>query len=435
MTVNFDPVPQLAWTAPPAGPAGAFGPVAALLHACTGGEPLRRPRLVAFGADHGVSALDVSAHPDWVTQERLAALAGGRGSLAAAADAAGTGVRAVDLTPGAGFPAAGRIDIEDAMDADLLDRALTAGKDAADAEVDAGADLLIGTVLSVSASTPAAVLAASITGMEPVDTTSRGSGIDDAAWIRKAAAVRDALFRASRAGAGVTTLLRVAGGPDIAALTAFLAQAAVRRTPVLVDDVISTACAVLAHRLAPGADAYVISAGAADERSQPRLLEVLGREPLASWSLRAGGGRGALMMVPVLRSALLLVPTEPSDPSVPEEDPAAVAADLTDSDEQLAPVTAADGSEAAGQGPDSGTAVTATDDLHADAPDETDTAPTDGGDATDGTDAGTAGGTGGEDSPEELPGVAGPRYPQPAPGLDGEERMPQAIDSWDSALL
>jgi nicotinate-nucleotide--dimethylbenzimidazole phosphoribosyltransferase len=199
--------------------------------------------------------------------------------------------------------AAHRIDTEDAMADDELLAAVRTGMLIADAEIDSGADLLIGATCAVGVSTPVAVLTAALTGMEPVDATSRGSGIDDAAWIRKAAAVRDALFRVRRGDPDVLGMLRVGGGPDLAALTGFIAQAAIRRTPVLIHDMPSTVAAVLAHRLAPGADSYLLVTSLAPDRGHRRLLDLLGRDPLTDWSLTGHSGIGALLVLPSLCAA------------------------------------------------------------------------------------------------------------------------------------
>ena len=193
------------------------------------------------------------------------------GLTATLAAVTGVGVRVVQAGP-----RSGRIDIEDALDDDQLEAAIATGRQIADAEVDEGADLLIGAVCGVGVSTPVSVLVAVLTGMEPVDATTRGSGIDDAAWITKAAAVRDALFRVRKAGSDVLTLLRTGGGADLAALTGFIAQAAIRRTPVLIHDLPSTVCGVLAHRIAPGADSYLLASSLSPERGHRRLLEILG---------------------------------------------------------------------------------------------------------------------------------------------------------------
>ena len=105
----------------------------------------------------------------------------------------------------------------------------------------------------------AAVLIAALTGIEPVAVVGRGTGIDDRAWMRKTAAIRDALRRARKVIDDPEALLRTSGGADIAALAGFLAQAAVRRTPVLLDGVVVGAIGVSTGT--PGQDEEVARAG------------------------------------------------------------------------------------------------------------------------------------------------------------------------------
>lgn len=327
MSLDLPPVPPLDAQAAadaaavrqylPVGALGLWGSVIDLLAAAAGSAdgPLapRRPQLVVFAADHDIAQIGVSAAVSGETGRRAAALAGGSGLAAALADAAGVGVKVIDVgmteasdvVPDRAEPArpAHRIDTEDAMDEAELTAAIETGRRVADAEVDSGADLLIGAVCGVGVSTPVAALTAALTGMEPVDATSRGSGIDDAAWIRKAAAVRDALFRIRRGDLDVRSMLRIGGGPDLAALTGFIVQAAIRRTPVMIHDMPSTVAAVLAHRLAPGADSYLLTTSLAPDRGHRRLLDLLGREPLTDWSITGHSGVGALLVVPALAAA------------------------------------------------------------------------------------------------------------------------------------
>jgi nicotinate-nucleotide--dimethylbenzimidazole phosphoribosyltransferase len=301
----------------PVGALGVWGSVIDLLAAAAGSAdgPLapRRPQLVVFAADHDIAENGVSAAVPTETVSRANDLANRIGLPAALADASGVGIRVVDVgmsTPSDAVPGrdriarpSRRIDTDDAMSEDELMAAVGTGRRIADAEIDAGADLLIGAVCGVGVSTPVAVLTAVLTGMEPVDATSRGSGIDDAAWIRKAAAVRDALFRVRLGESDVLSMLRTGGGPDLAALTGFIAQSAIRRTPVMIHDMPSTIAAVLAHRLAPGADNYLLATSLAPDRGHRRLLELLGREPLTDWSITGHSGVGALLVVPALAAA------------------------------------------------------------------------------------------------------------------------------------
>lgn len=319
MTVEFGAVkpPHQGSGAPAPHPLlGTFGPLIRLLEACAspGHDVLERPRLVVFAGDHGVASLGISAHPVTETARRAVDLATGIGPVCSVATGAQVGITVVDIAVDADLSAtavdtsvkvrrsSGRIDIQDAMSQDEMEAALLAGKQIADAEIDAGADLLIGTLCGVGSSTATAVVVAGLTGMEPVEATSRGSGIGDAAWIRKVAAVRDSLYRTRLSGTDAHTMLRLAGGADLAALTGFIAQAAVRGVLVMIDDVPSTAAALLANRIAPGADAYVVATSLSPERGHRRLLDLLGRDPLTAWSLRLGDGAGALLLVPTMRA-------------------------------------------------------------------------------------------------------------------------------------
>ena len=147
----------------------------------------------------------------------------------------------------------GNIAVEDALSADEAAAAIEAGRRIADEEVDSGADLLIAGDMGIGNTTAATTLIAALTDSEPVAVVGRGTGIDDAGWARKTAAIRDALYRARGVSADPVGLLRVCGGADFAAMAGFCAQAAVRRTPVLLDGVVVTAAALVADRLAPGA--------------------------------------------------------------------------------------------------------------------------------------------------------------------------------------
>ena len=92
----------------------------------------------------------------------------------------------------------GNIAVEDALSAEEAAAAVEAGRRIADEEVDSGADLLIAGDMGIGNTTAATTLIAALTDSEPVAVVGRGTGIDDAGWARKTAAIRDALYRARR---------------------------------------------------------------------------------------------------------------------------------------------------------------------------------------------------------------------------------------------
>jgi len=291
--------------AKPVGALGRLEELAVWLAGVQGSWPPRqldRVRVVVFAGDHGVAAAGVSAYPSEVTAAMVAAFATGGAAVRVLARGVGAGVRVEDLAVGR---PSGRIDREDAVSRGRAEEAYAAGAAVADAEVDEGADLLVAGDMGIGNSTPAAVLAAVLTGSEPVACVGRGTGIDDEGWMRKTAAVRDAMRRVRVADAAIDPLrlLAVAGGADLAAITGFLVQAAVRRTPVVLDGVVSCACALVGDRIAPGLAAWQVAGHASTEPAQALALAALQHEPLLDLRMRLGEGTGALLAVPLLRAA------------------------------------------------------------------------------------------------------------------------------------
>jgi nicotinate-nucleotide--dimethylbenzimidazole phosphoribosyltransferase len=302
----------------PPGSLGRLEDLSVWVASCQGVCPPRqfdRPRVVVFAGDHGVTAAGVSAFPAEVTGQMVANFDAGGAAINVLAEAAGASVRVVDiavdaepLSPSIGAHkvrrGSGNIAVEDAMSADEAAAAIQAGRQIADEEVDSGADLLIAGDMGIGSTTAATTLIAALTGSEPVAIVGRGTGIDDAGWARKTAAIRDALYRARGLSADPVGLLRVCGGADIAAMAGFCAQAAVRRTPLLLDGVVVTAAALVADRLAPGARQWWQAAHRSTEPAHALALKQLELEPLIDMRMRLGEGTGAAVALPIVRAAV-----------------------------------------------------------------------------------------------------------------------------------
>lgn len=293
---------------------GRLGATAAWVAGCQGQSPprpLRDPRIVVFAADHGVALRGVSARAAGSTASLVAGLDKGEGVLAAFADAAGVALRVVDVgcaegsAPDRVRDGSGAIDGEDALTEDEVRAAVSAGIGAADAAVDVGADLLVAANLGIGATTAATVLVCALTGAEPVAVVGRGSGLDDAGWMRKTVAVRDALRRARPFASDPFALLRTAGGVDLAALAGFLAQAAVRRTPVLLGGLTVCAAGMVAEELAPGAREWWLASCSTTEAAHAQALDHLDLEPLLDLKLDGDAEAAGVTALGLLASAVL----------------------------------------------------------------------------------------------------------------------------------
>jgi nicotinate-nucleotide--dimethylbenzimidazole phosphoribosyltransferase len=306
----------------PRGSLGRLEDLSTWVAACQDRCPARqfeRARVVVFAGDHGVARSGVSAYPPEVTAQMVANIGAGGAAVNVLADIAGATVRvadlAVDAPPDPGPPArevgaykvrrsSGDITAQDALTDGETRAAIAAGRAIADEEVDAGADLLIAGDMGIGNTTPAAVLVAALTNTEPVAVVGFGAGIDDAGWARKTAAIRDALFRARQVLPDPVALLRCGGGADLAAMAGFCAQAAVRRTPLILDGMAVTAAALVAEHLAPGARQWWQAGHRSTEPGHGLALAALELEPILDLRMRLGEGTGAALALPVLRAAV-----------------------------------------------------------------------------------------------------------------------------------
>lgn len=297
-------------------------------------RPVERPRVVLFAGDHGIAELGVSARPAGGAERLVRAVLEGGSPVSVLARRLDVPVRVVDMSldcPPEAFPedvvrhrvrrGSGRIDIEDALTADEAEAAFRAGVAVADEEADSGTDLVVLGDLSVGGTTAAAVLVAALCGTDASVVTGRGGRpVDDLAWMRKCAAIRDALRRARPVLGDQLQLLATVGGADLAAMTGFLLQCAVRKLPVILDGVVSAACALVAQRVAFRAPDWWLAGHDSGEPGQAKALDRMALEPLLEQGVKVGEGVGALLALPLVRAAAALAAELPEEPEPGADD-------------------------------------------------------------------------------------------------------------------
>jgi nicotinate-nucleotide--dimethylbenzimidazole phosphoribosyltransferase len=314
---------RLAGLATPAGALGRLGDLAVWLAATQGSVPpvpLTDVRLVIFAGDHGVARHGVSAYPPAITAAMVRTFVAGRAGVSALAAAHDVRVRVLDLGVDddlADAPAevrehkvrrgSGAIHLADALTAEETSRAVGVGRLVADEEIEGGAQLLLAGDMGIGNTTPAAALVAAGLGLPASEVTGRGTGVDDSTLLHKQQVVQQALDRAGDRIADPVATLTALGSADLAATTGYLLRAAERGVPVLLDGLISVACALTAERIAPGAVAWFAAGHRSTEPAQSLALAKLGLDPVLDLGLRLGEGSGAVAAVPVLRSAVALL--------------------------------------------------------------------------------------------------------------------------------
>ncbi|MGW1466474.1 nicotinate-nucleotide--dimethylbenzimidazole phosphoribosyltransferase [Streptomyces sp. NPDC002308] len=299
-------------------------------------RPVDQPRVVLFAGDHRIAELGVSGRAAGSAYELVRATLDGASPLAVLARRFSVPVRIVDagldcdpeLLPESVVRSrvrrgAGRIDVENALTAEEAAEAVALGIRIADEEADSGTDLVVLGDLSVGGTTAASTLIAALCGTDASVVTGRGgAGIDDLAWMRKCAAIRDSLRRARPVLGDQLELLATVGGADLAAMTGFLLQCAVRRLPVILDGVVSAACALVAQRAAFRAPDWWLAGHASGEPAQAKALDRMALTPLLDHGVTVGGGAGALLALPLVQAAAAFAAELPErEPEKPAEEP------------------------------------------------------------------------------------------------------------------
>ncbi|MFG7942557.1 MULTISPECIES: nicotinate-nucleotide--dimethylbenzimidazole phosphoribosyltransferase [Streptomyces] len=298
-------------------------------------RPVAAPRLVVFAGDHGVARLGVSTREAGDAHALVREALDGASPAAVLARQFDVPLRVVDMAldcDPAQLPAevtrhrvrrsGGRLDIEDTLTLQEAEEAFRAGMTVADEEADAGTDLVVLGDLSVGGTTAAGTLVAALCGTDASVVTGRGGGgIDDLTWMRKCAAIRDGLRRARPVLGDQLQLLATVGGADLTAMTGFLLQSAVRHTPVILDGVVSAACALVAQRIAFRAPDWWLAGQAGGEPAQTRALDRMALDPLLEQGVAVGGGVGGLLALPLVRAAGALAAELPQRPADGEDGP------------------------------------------------------------------------------------------------------------------
>ncbi|WP_407554104.1 nicotinate-nucleotide--dimethylbenzimidazole phosphoribosyltransferase [Streptomyces sp. Pv4-95] len=302
-------------------PAGALGMLEIISAQLSGlsrkcPPPIPEPAAVAiFAGDHGVHAQGVTPWPQEVTGQMVANFLGGGAVCNAFANQVGAEVCVVDVgvagdlpaTPGL-LPRKVRPGTDDftvgpAMSHEDVLKAIEVGIDTARDLVAAGNKALLTGEMGIANTTTSAALIAVYTGVDPVEVTGRGTGINDETHARKVDVVRRALELHQPDPADPIGVLAAVGGLEHAALVGLILGGASLRTPVILDGVSAGAAALVARAVAPEALAACIAGHRSAEPGHVAALTKLGLRPLVDLDLRLGEGTGALLALPVVQSA------------------------------------------------------------------------------------------------------------------------------------
>ena len=167
-----------------------------------------------------------------------------------------------------------------------------------------GYNILATGEMGIGNTTTSTALASILLNLEPEAVTGRGAGLDDSGLKRKVEVIAKAKEMYGRYADNPLKLLQSIGGLDIAGLVGVYIGGAVYGIPVVADGVIATVAALIAVKLQPEINDYIIVSHQGKEPAMKVLLDSLGKKAVIHAELALGEGTGAVMMFPLLDMAL-----------------------------------------------------------------------------------------------------------------------------------
>ena len=277
-----------------------------------------RATLVLAAGDHGYSQRGVSAYPQEVTAQMLAAFASGGAAIDVLARE--TGLRVVVVDAGVAEPVAhpeirpvrlgaGTADATQgpAMSKEDAVAGLLAGAAIVEELADEGYGIVATGDMGIGNTTAAAAVAAALLAVEPEAVCGRGTGVDDVGLARKVEIVRLALAANDPDRADPVGVLAAVGGFELAVLAGVCLGGAAGGAVVLLDGFVTGAAALVAARLAPAAAQRMVASHRSPEPGHALVLADLVQRPLLDLGLRLGEGSGAALALPLVSAALAIL--------------------------------------------------------------------------------------------------------------------------------
>jgi nicotinate-nucleotide--dimethylbenzimidazole phosphoribosyltransferase len=276
-----------------------------------------RKRVVAFAADHGVTAEGVSAFPAEVTPQMVMNMLAGGAAINVLTRHAGTELKVVDIGVNDPLDAAGdqlcRLKVRSgtanmahgqAMTESEMNQAVCAGIEIANQAAADGVDLLASGEMGIGNTTASTALFSVLLDLPVEDITGRGTGIDDSALAHKVDVIKRAIEVNREHLNSPLGALAAIGGLEIAGICGLVLGAAAKRIPLVVDGFISTAGALCAIKAKPEVSDYLFFSHRSNEQGHRRVLEAMAVEPILDLDLRLGEGTGAALAIPIIEAAI-----------------------------------------------------------------------------------------------------------------------------------
>ncbi|MDC9727980.1 MAG: nicotinate-nucleotide--dimethylbenzimidazole phosphoribosyltransferase [Methyloprofundus sp.] len=276
-----------------------------------------KPWISIFAADHGIAHAGVSAFPQSVTAEMVKNFVAGGAAINVLAKQNKAHLEIIDVGVAYSLEhlaimhhkiALGTANFlhQAAMTEAQLSQALSCGKEAVSRAVQHQSNLFIAGEMGIANTSSATAVACHLLQVNAAKLTGAGTGLSHDKIQEKALIIQEALHKFSDIEATPLKALQYFGGFEIAALVGAYLAAAQNGLVILVDGFICTVAALIATKINPALNPWLIYSHQSQEQGHKIILDELKAEPLLNLAMRLGEASGAATALPLLNSACLL---------------------------------------------------------------------------------------------------------------------------------
>lgn len=303
----------------PQGSLGRLEEFAKCLAGITGNQmpPLfEKKAIFTFAGDHGVADEGISLFPKEVTVQMVYNFLEGGAGISVLARHVGAEVIVVDIGVDHNFDenkclirkkvVRGTKNMRKgpAMTRDEAARTIETGIGIALQYAEKGYGLFGTGDMGIGNTTASSAIASVMTGSAPADVTGKGTGISDEALGHKVRVIEDAIALNEPDRTDPIDVLAKVGGAEIGGIAGLILGAASQKIPVVIDGLISTAGAIIAHGIEPACRDYMFAAHNSVEKGHRVMLNAMGLEPVLDLGLRLGEGTGAALAMSLIEAGL-----------------------------------------------------------------------------------------------------------------------------------
>lgn len=275
---------------------------------------IKRPTMLVFAADHGLSEEKISPYPKEVTWQMALNFVAGGAAINVFCRQNDIRLKVIDAGVDYDFPAncpilpakirhgSRNMRHEPAMTREECIAAMQKGAAFVKAEAEEGCNTIGFGEMGIGNTSASALLMHRFTGLSMEDCTGAGAGLDNEKVQRKISILRE-IDKKYDPKSPLDTLATF-GGLEIAMMVGAFLEGYRQKMTLLVDGFIASAAVLTALQFEPNLRNYCLFCHVSNEQGHEKMLQHLNAEPIVHLRMRLGEGTGVAVALPIIRSAV-----------------------------------------------------------------------------------------------------------------------------------